>query len=252
MRSIKSPSAASARKEWTTGEISILLDLYPSSGPKAVAERLGRSLSSVYARARKHSLVAPQRDITSYFSLTVAPDVDAKIRAFLTSKHLKKGALKEFCEKTGFTRAFVRSRALRLGLVVPSGKSAPWTPEEDALLEDNAHLSPNKLWRKFRSAGFQRTETALVLRRSNLSLDTLDPDKYDLTIFARFMGVDPSVIERWIAAGGLKATRDSPKGFRIRISRQDFRSWAKTHAHEVAKHSRRADQQWLVELLLGV
>lgn len=252
MRPIKPTSAAPSRKEWTTGEISILLDLYPSSGPKAVAERLGRSLTSVYARARKHKLIAPQRDISSYYSLPVSPDVDAKIRAYLTSGKLKKGSLKDFCTKSGLTRAFVRSRALKLGLVVPSGKSAPWTREEDALLEDNCHLSPNKLWRRFRAAGFQRTETALVLRRSKLSLDTLDPDRYDLTVFARFMGVEPSVVERWIASGELKVSRDSPKGFRIRISRNDFRAWAKTHAHEVAKHSRKADQQWLVELLLGV
>lgn len=241
------------RSEWTTVEVAKLKEIYPQIGAKKAAEVLGRTAASVQNKAQSLKLRAPQQlNMTARFR-TVPPEIDAQIRAFLVEGNTARGAIKAFCEAAGYTRAFVRSRALVLGLQVPNEKAAAWTPEEEALLEEVAELSPCAAYRRFKAAGFKRSMSAICCRRNRNGLLQDNPEILTQHALSRMLGVDETVVMRWVRSGGLKTMKgDTPAGVHKRIDRADFRRWAKGHAHELAKFSRRADQQWLIETLLGV
>ena len=69
--------------------------------------------------------------------------------------------------------------------------------------------------------------------------------------------LDTKTVTRWIAAG-LKARRrgtartDAQNGDEWIVEHRAFRAWVKDNVAEYAKHSRKADQMWLLETLTGV
>jgi hypothetical protein len=131
---------------WTADELAKLDELYPKLGGVACVPILNRSLPSIYARARARGLKAPAGIANTNLRKTVPAHVDAEIRAFYTrGGPATAGELRAFCARLGRTRASVRDRALKLGLLVPRYKELPWSPEEDAIVQQYASLVPRRV-----------------------------------------------------------------------------------------------------------
>ena len=245
---------------WTDAEVEALRLHYPTGGGEAAAQQLpGRSKEAVYAMAKRYNLKAPTGRAVERLRVRVPEHIDAQVRAFYTAGGpATRGAFAEFAKRIGRSRNWVRDRALRMGLAVPRFKEAPWTKAEDAIVEQQAHKVPAIIQKHLKSAGYARSEAAIAIHVKRQAFDRIDDEHMTGRTLASLMGVDSKVVTRWVDSGDLRATLRGTKrtaaqhGDMLQISRKDFRAWAKTHIHEVAKHSRKADQLWLVEILLGI
>jgi hypothetical protein len=106
--------------------------------------------------------------------------------------------------RLGWPGWVIKKRAVVLGLT--RTKEKPWGSQELEILERNAHFHPHTIQRKLARAGYQRTETAIVLkrRRTNL-LSTLDG--YSALSLAGLFGIDSHCVGRWIRFGWLMAEK---------------------------------------------
>lgn len=243
---------------WSADELAALDALYPKHGGVGCVPLLNRSLSSIYAKARARGLSAPEGVASENFRKVVPAHVDAEIRAFyLRGGPIARGEFQAFCARLGRTRASVRDRALKMGLLVPRFKEPNWTPAEDAILRQYASLVPRRVQLKLKAAGFSRSEAAIAIRMKRQAIDRTDYDGYSARALAELLGVDTKTVTRWIAAG-LKARRrgtartDAQNGDEWIVEHRAFRTWVKDNIAEYAKHSRKADQMWLLETLTGV
>jgi len=243
---------------WADNELAALEALYPKHGGVGCVPLLNRSLSSIYAKARACGLSAPEGCARDNFRKVVPAHVDAEIRAFyLRGGPIARGEFQAFCARLGRTRASVRDRALKMGLLVPRFKEPNWTPAEDAILRQYASLVPRRVQLKLKAAGFSRSEAAIAIRMKRQAIDRTDYDGYSARALAELLGVDTKTVTRWIAAG-LKARRrgtartDAQNGDEWIVEHRAFRAWVKDNIAEYAKHSRKADQMWLLETLTGV
>lgn len=243
---------------WSDEELAALDALYPQHGGVGCVPLLNRSLASIYAKARARGLKAPEDAAKENFRKTVPAHVDAEIRAFYTrGGPVPRGEFRAFCDRLGRTRAAVRDRAIKLGLLVPRYKEPPWSVEEDAILRQHATLVPRRVQLKLKAAGYSRTEAAIAIRMKRQAIDRTNYDGYSARAIADLLGVDTKTVTRWIGAG-LKARRrgtartDAQHGDEWLIEPRAFRAWVKDNVAEYAKHSRKADQMWLLETLTGV
>lgn len=245
------------RGPWSADELAQLDALYPMHGGVGCMSQIRRPLGSIYAMARKRGLAAPERIAALNFRKVVPAHVDAEIRAFFTrGGPAPRGEFQAFCARLGRTRASVRDRALKMGLLVPRYKEQPWSPEEDDIVRKYATLVPRRVQIKLRDAGYCRTEAAIAIRMKRQAIDRTNYDGCSPSGLAELLGVDAKTVARWIGQG-LKAKRRGTARTEVQgdervIEHSAFRAWVKTNIAEYAKHSRKADQMWLLEVLLGV
>ena len=242
---------------WSDEELAALDALYPKHGGVACVPLLNRSLSSIYFKARARGLKAPEGIARANFRKTVPAHVDAEIRAFYTrGGPAPRGEFQAFCARLGRTRAAVRDRALKMGLLVPRYKQLPWSAEEDAILAQHATLVPRRIQIKLKAEGYARTEAAIAIRMKRAEIDRTNYEGYSARALSALLGVDTKTVTRWIAAG-LKAKHRgtartaAQNGDEWIVEAKAFRAWARDNIAEFAKHSRKADQMWLLETLTG-
>lgn len=226
---------------WTLPEVAILRQHYPVDGPEKCAHLLPhRTLGSIYQQARLSGLRAPKSPAVRH-KWETTPYIDAEIRRVYQSV-MKKNDAQKLAARLGYPRWWVCKRAALLGLVAPRFKEPAWSADEVALLEMHSTKHPKIIQKHLKAAGFERTETAIIVQRKRRKLETQDPDYYTTGELALMMGVDPTTVMRWIESEGLPAR----KGVLRRVSRAALRNWIRDHAQSV--DLRKVDRFWFIDL----
>ena len=134
------PPRVGAKRFWTGREQMILRNAYPQSGiAGSLALLPGRSAAAIYVRAMKLKLVSPHEATRRRCRPTEQID-DAIRRVY--QNNTDKGAIKRLAQTTGRSRAWIRARAIALGIAVPRFKEPPWTEAETEIVAEAAHLKP--------------------------------------------------------------------------------------------------------------
>jgi hypothetical protein len=134
--------------------------------------------------------------------------IDQQLRQ-LYGKRLANGrkavpSLTEFGQRIDWPKFALTNRARQLGLA--RTKEKPWSEAELTLVERYAHLTDATIQRKLKSAGYQRTRTAIKIKLTRKSF-RLGTEHFSATGFARLMGIDSHCVTRWIGLGYLKAEK---------------------------------------------
>jgi hypothetical protein len=239
------------RRFWTGRELKLMRENYPNGGVTACLAVLpGRTASSIYQRAAMLGLRVPGTDgkVHERQAWATSDAIDAIIRRTY-QKAPSKNDVQACAATCGRPRWWISKRAAALGLVTPRFKQAPWSEPELELISDNAHKSPAALRKMLKAKGFNRTETAIIVKLKRLGADRTDPHHLNANQLAGVMGVDRKTVSGWIAKGWLKATR------REATATDDF-WWI--HRKDIARFIvdnvvaidiRKVDKFWFVDLL---
>ena len=189
-----------------------------------------------------------------------SPEMDAEIRGlYLNEVGIKAvkytGPVKALAKKFGMPRWAISYRACRLGILPMQKKEPDWSPEEEAILERNAHLVPRSVWKHLKKAGFSRSITGITVKRKRMHLSRSSMDGYTCRSLAQCFGIDDHGVMRWIGKGWLKARRRGT----ARTPQQGGDEWYITDAwvrkfiiHNIAVIDiRKVDKYWLVDMLAG-
>lgn len=245
------------RRFWTTKEEAILHEHYSKPGgvERCVALLLGRTRGAIMQHGghvlglRAH---LQPKDRKHYAG---SEHIDQAIR-FVYQNNASKGAIRELAAKIDRPRWWVSKRAASLGLAVPRYKDAPWSPAETGILEENCSRHPKSIRAALKRAGFSRTETAIIVKRKRLHLETKDPNVYTATDLGNLMGVDRGTVTHWIERFGLPARRkptdrtEAQGGDPYQITRRALRLWIGENAARV--DLRKVDRFWFIDLLIGL
>lgn len=236
---------------WSEAEMDVLRRHYVPEGVNACLERLpARSRGTILNRAgqmglyrqRRHSKPQKHNDM-----------LDAAIKRLYSGSTTKNdSAVKKLAERWNVTRQYISRRALMMGVRPPLRvtERAPWTPEEDELLEQHVAKSPEALQRIFARHGFKRSPASCLARRLALELSPRDdPDVMTVSALSRAMGCAEHTVIRWIRTGALKAKpyRDIEKSPWC-IHRRHLREFLIRNAEW---DHRRCNRDWLIEMLSG-
>lgn len=246
----------SRAKPWTTVELAAVRQHYPAGGIEAVEPHLpGRTRSAIYQQARLLKLRSPKWSKPVRESWPKDDRIDDEIRRLHTIPP-KRGEIEALATKLGRPTWWVSRRARELGLVTPRFREEPWSPAELDLLEETADLSPTRVVKMFKKAGFSRSLNAIMVKRKRLSIK-VQRSGYSSRQIADLLGYDETTIARWIRMGRLRATsygqdRRDGRQFSYDVSEKDLREFI--IQNPTALELRRipaAHQPWLIELLSG-
>jgi hypothetical protein len=236
---------------WTQAELDVLRAHYVADGIYACLSRLpARSKGTAMNYAGKLGLYRQKRHARAREQ---NPMLDAAIRRLYSGSTSKNdAAVRRLAEQWGVSRQYISRRALLMGVRPPlrATARAPWSPEEDDLLEKHIAKSPEALQRIFERAGFRRTPSACVARRLALGLNPRDdPDVMTGQALAMAMGCAQQTVTRWIRSGALKASpyHDITKSPWC-IQRRHIREFLLMNAEW---DHRRCNRDWLIEILSG-
>ncbi|MBA4751449.1 MAG: hypothetical protein H2055_04365 [Sphingopyxis sp.] len=244
-----------ARRFWTTREEKLLREYYPQGGVGASLVHLpGRSAAAIYNHAAVLDLQAPatQKQDLRRQRWKSSEQIDAVIRR-IYQRTPGKGDIKDLAFAVGRPRWWVTKRATRLGLVTPRFKEPAWTDVERDIVRDNFHRSPKSIQRMLKRAGYERTETAIMVMGKRLGATREDPLHLTARGLADLMGVDPTTVAGWISRGLLKAKRrgtgrcSAQGGDQHRIHLRDVRSFIIDNAATV--DIRKVDKFWFIDLV---
>ncbi len=241
------PYMPERRYPWTGRERQVLRERYIREG-LAVCERMlpTRSRGAILNECARLGL---RRQKTHAKPRESNEMLDAGIRK-LYADRVGKGEVAAFAARHRVSRQWVYARAVVLGVALKRRRYPAWSAEEDALLEMHATKTPPAIAKIFTRNGFDRTPAAIVERRWRRQLDSWDPDVMTAKELGRCMGVGEHAALRWIARCGLKAKKTGEgEKCHWQIKRKDIRAWL--IASREWDH-RKADRDWLVEILSGV
>lgn len=183
------------------------------------------------------------------------PETDALIREAYDKlrRFGNRRAVPALRVKLGWPKHVINKRAREIGLA--KTKERPWTTEEKALLETWSHLALPCIWRKFRQAGFERTETGIKLkmRRMLITKDALD--YLSATRIALGLGIDSHKVMGWIRQGWLRAqakgtVRTKQQGGDIHLAHvSDLRRFLLHHPDEYELGP--VEKFWFIDVLSG-
>jgi hypothetical protein len=250
---------SSERRAWTGVEERRLRDLYPRADAAALLAAFpGRTPGSVYARAFAMGLAGRRPpDVRRRRALPHkwAPhEDDAVLRAYARGGP---GAVRKVCSDLGLTYRVVRRRATALGVRVTRIAPSPWTPREDEIIRGGSHLATAALRRRLATAGFRRTQQAVMDRRSGLGIGAEEravaaEDRGVLTTgqVAAVFGVTAKTVIIWIEKGWLSARR--PGLLAWEVGRKALREFVAGHAAHVdlRKVEVTGDKFLLLDILL--
>jgi len=243
---------AMERYYWTTAEVNIIRQHYPTGGANACMAHLPRRTSSaIYQQATRLGLRYGNKEHKNR-KWPADEHIDrAIVEAY---HHPERGPI--YKQLRGLMRPvwWIKKRAVKLGLSQLVGrKEAPWANEELALLEKHSHKSLKVIARILRQRGYHRTETAIKVKRTRMELSTDDPDHYTGRQLAREFGVDEHVVIRWISQGWLRAGRrgtnrtEANGGDMWWIKRKHVRDFVVENVGVI--DIRKVDKVWFVDLL---
>lgn len=249
-------AAVRTRHFWTTRELKLVEQLYPTGGlPACIAALPNRTAAAIYQKAALLGLPREGRKPRERRGWATDRHIDDAIRRVYQAAP-SNDAVNALARRVMRPRWWVSKRARELGLVAPRFRQPAWTPAEDDILGQLAHRHPASIRRALVRAGHPpRTETAIVVRRKRLGCSTEDPDHHTAGGLAVLMGVDPSTVAGWIERGLLQARRRGTArtaaqgGDQWWIHRRAVRQFVVDNAAVV--DLRKVDKFWFIDLLAG-
>ncbi|PKP99092.1 MAG: hypothetical protein CVT74_08895 [Alphaproteobacteria bacterium HGW-Alphaproteobacteria-13] len=243
------------RRFWTNREEKLLREHYPQGGVEPCLAHLpGRSAAAIYSHAAALALQAPatQKHDFRRQRWTSSDQIDAVIRRAY-QRVPARGDIASLAFTVGRPRWWVTKRATQLGLVTPRFKEPAWTNAEREIVQRNFHRPPKIIRGMLKRAGYQRTETAIIVMGKRLGATRYDPLHLTATGLASLMGIDAKTVTGWIGRGLLKASRrgtgrTSAQGgdqFWIRV--RDVRAFIIDNAAVV--DLRKVDKFWFIDLV---
>lgn len=235
---------------WLMPEITLLKKSYPDEGPIATANKLpGRTPGAVKLKANKLGLKAPKNlSAKPGTPIHSTPEIDGMIR--LAHRTAEPGWQGRLSEQIGHSAAWISKQCARLGLQSKFVRAPAWSKEELSLLEEHAHLKPATIARKLRTAGFIRSEGAIVRQISFQGYDRHDPDTWTLKELSNLMGVSTHVTTKWVDTYGLHHTRgNGTTRPHHHITRTELRRWIKLNSDLI--DLRKVDQVWFKDVMWG-
>jgi len=135
----------------------------------------------------------------------ITAEADARIRD-LYRQAPENGAVARVARELGLPRWKVTRHAISKGYIAKTSKSPDWEPEEESILREYAHRSPENIQKHLAAAGFKRSTTGIVLKRKRLFLPSQLPG-YSGRQLAKGLGEDEHFVTRAITEGRLAAER---------------------------------------------
>lgn len=240
-------------RHWNNVEIKTLRSQWGRTPLELRAQLPGRTMSAIYQKAHHLGLSAPSGTYGKY-TYNTTPAIDEAITR-LYQQPPRKGAVTELAERLDRPRWWVSRRARDIGLTTPRFAEPAWTGAELDLLGDTAHLSLQVAARRFRRAGYRRSETALQVRRKREACRPADNGMYTACQLARLFGVSGKTPALWIRNGQLKARRRGTARLAVQggdewwISARAARAFVASNAHSV--DLRKVDKHWFIDLMMG-
>jgi hypothetical protein len=245
---------------YTTHEVTALKAAYPAGGILAACEALpGRSRRAIFAQARRLGLKAPKAGRRHRQSCHHTPETDARIKAAYEGGRL--GAISAISHDTGWNHDSIRRRAIELGVYSDRSRNRPWSEAEETILQDHAHLTDRIIAGRWKKAGYHRTATAVKVHRTRMGISTreekLAAGIHTTVSLAQALGVSQKVVERWIAQGLLKATKqpaaNGGDGQRLpyEIKERDVREFVVRYPHHLDLRKAHPQRHWLIALIAG-
>lgn len=242
-----------SKRFWTMAEQKVVRELYATGGAKACRERLPqRSEGSIYQEAQKLGLRSATQQAPSR-PYGTSEEIDRTIIECYRNR-TERGEVNRLALRLGRPAWWVKKRAVHLGVSVALKKEPEWSRVEIELLERNAHKNEQVIRKIFANHGFNRTATAIVVKRKRLQCDTTDIEHYTARQLASEFGVDASTVCSWIERGWLKAKRrgterTEAQGDHWWIKRKHVRDFVAENAGVV--DIRKVDKVWFVDLLVN-
>lgn len=162
----------------------------------------------------------------------------------------------KIAQKMGISAGTMFRRASELGVVRRGHKPhRHWSPEEEHIVEANAHKELEAINRALIKAGYEsRSYHSIKGKLRSLGVFfrevRLDNGVYNQNQLAELMGIHTRVINRYIKDGHLKAKqRDGITQIEYFILARDVRDFIKncTPMVDIAK----CDKYWLIDILTG-
>lgn len=251
---VNGPMREGSRRFWTTRELQVLRDTYPTQGLEACVEALpGRTAKAIYGKCGALKLFAPQErrggPRNPRYSDNTA--VDATLRRVYPTC-ASSAELSRLAQAVMRPRWWVHKRAQRLGLITSRFKPLPWSAGENEIIRERATQHPATIAKALEKAGFTRSQTAIVTQLKRLGASRVDdnPDLLSARGLGELMGVDGGTVSGWIAKGMLRA-RKVEKGVSgdWGIHVRDVRTFVIENTAHV--DLRKVDRFWFVDMLGG-
>lgn len=181
------------------------------------------------------------------------PVCDAKIRAAYAEynaheviPHLMKVFPKH-------ARWSITRRAQAIGAATVRTKEPRWSEAEDAILQEHAWMSAERIGIKLREGGFSRTVTSIHIRKRRYRLRE-KIDGMTLNALAEFLDVDIHKAITWQKKGWLKAERYGTSGDNHdhwHVTTEAIRSFFFEHYEQIdlTKLERAGSKVWFLELI---
>ncbi len=155
-------------------------------------------------------------------------------------------------KELGWPKYAIAQRARVLGLA--RTKELPWTEAEEQILEQWSHLALARIAMKFRSLGYQRSETAINLKIKRLHIrEKAGANGYTALQIAEALGIDGHKVTRWIKRGLLRAERRGTHRTELQggdhwlIERAEMRRFLLHSPDEWELEG--AEKYWLIDIL---
>lgn len=241
-------------KAWTTTEHAVIRTHYAAGGINACAPLLPkRSRAAIYQQAGILGCKSANRPaVRQSFSHDL--HIDDQIR-FAHRTTTNKGDMTALAERVNRPLWWVSRRARDLGLVTPRFSEPAWSAAELRIIDDTADKAPTASLRALKRAGYDRTLTAVIVKRKRLGIAV--PERlgiYTTGQVADLLGYERSTPAKWISQGYLRAkmTPNSLGFGEASITDAQLREF-------IVKHPLRVDlrrlplgnRPWLIELLTG-
>ena len=243
---------------YSSAEMTLIRERYAIDGPAKLSRQMpGRSPKSLTSKACRMGIETPRR--APYRKVEWDAAMDQQVRREwprITAREPGRTSTR-LAQQLCVPVHVLRLRAAKLGLTMMRVKETVWSEAELELLERYHHLAPYTLAARFRQAGFQRTVTAIIVKRNRMGWQIADGfNAYSAHGLARLMGVSTVPVLGWIKRGLLKtkprgdsvAANGGP-GDRWLILPKDVRAFIIEHIAQI--DIARADKYWLVDLLAG-
>lgn len=249
---------ASARRPWTTREITTLREHYPTGAINGVIEQLPhRSRAAVYNYANKLGLrFAGMVSVRESWAHDTALDESIRIAH---QRPMKRGDVERLAKRIGRPVWWTSRRARDLGLTTPRFRDPDWSAVELAILKRTAHLCPASVQKALKKESFQRTTTAIAVQRTRRGITRQPGDDYSCRQAAELLGADDTTLLREVRKGYLKAkphpdhkARSDGRQTQYVITERDLREYIISHPVRLNLRKLPAGHvPWFIDLVAG-
>ena len=232
-----------SKQPWKGTEKVFVRENYRLHGAVWCAERLGRTEMSVRMFALKNGFADSEKTQRAQSS----PQADDLIRRIYETERVRRAT--KAAKALGRTPQWVCRRAAELGLTGRFSDPRPYSKEEAAFVETNAHLSRAYIAAKMRKRGWRRTAASI---QKFISYHRLQDNGcfHSAESLSLCLGVGTNAIWRWALNGLLIGERrDAPEAAsnRLVFDEAEVARFIVQHPHRI--DMRKVDGPWLIDLL---